>query len=88
MENIKTTVLYPRSSPVGLVNTLLKAILNGLMGFALFFTVILFTKMLSTIFKTGTSFFIDIEDVYLAGLGFFLTALIKILEIFRDDKKV
>lgn len=71
-----------------LFDVISKAISWGILGFAMFFIVILFTKFLSSAINSGVKFIIDLDDVYLSLLGFFLTALIKILECFRDNTKI
>lgn len=55
---------------------------SGLFGFAAFFTTVIIAKYFGSFFQSF-EFAIDIEDVYLSSLGFFLVFLIKILENFK-----
>ncbi|MFA6597512.1 MAG: hypothetical protein WCS69_07305, partial [Ignavibacteriaceae bacterium] len=50
----------------------------GLFGFSLFFTTIVISKYLGYVVKSSPEFSIDINDVVLSLLGFFLLGLIKI----------
>lgn len=74
-----------QAKKLNLFDIISKAISGGILGFAMFFTVILFTKFLSSAINSGVKFIIDIDDVYLSLLGFLLTALIKILECYRNN---
>lgn len=55
---------------------------SGLFGFAAFFTTVIIAKYLGSLFQ-GFEFMIEVEDVYLSSLGFFLVSLIKLLENFK-----
>ncbi len=55
---------------------------SGLFGFAAFFTTVLIAKYIGSFFQ-GFEYAVDVEDVYLSSLGFFLVFLIKILENFK-----
>ncbi len=68
------------------INTFLLAPLsNGLFGFALFFTILLFTKLVAFWIGSIPVFRIDFDDIILSGIGFVLMAIIKVLENFRQD---
>ncbi len=67
-----------------LVNYFLKPVRSGLFGFSAFFTVLLISKYLGFLIGSLQSFVVDIEDVTLSLLGFFLVFLIKFLENFKD----
>lgn len=54
----------------------------GLFGFASFFTTVIVAKYLGS-FIQGLEYSIEVEDVYLASIGFILVFLIKILENFK-----
>ncbi len=58
---------------------------SGLFGFALFFTILLFTKLIAFWIGSMPKFDIDINDVILSGIGFVLMAVIKILENFQKN---
>lgn len=60
---------------------------SGLFGFAVFFAFLVLIKYISVVIGNQSSFFIDVADVALSGLGFVLFSLIKFLENFRDKEK-
>jgi hypothetical protein len=72
----KTTALYSQKIKA----LLLEPISSGFFGFALFFTILLITKLLASYFGTMPNFNVDINDVILSSIGFVLMALIKFLE--------
>lgn len=60
--------------------------ISGMMGFSSFFTLIIAVKLLMSFFSEHSSFVIEIEDVYLSLIGFFLTFLIKMLSAFKGNE--
>jgi hypothetical protein len=52
----------------------------GFSGFAIFFTVLIFTKLVAYGFGIYPSFEMDINDVWLSLIGFLLLFLIRLLE--------
>ena len=63
-----------------------KPFISGMMGFSSFFTLIIAVKLLMLFFSERSSFVIEIEDVYLSLIGFFLTFLIKMLSAFKGNE--
>jgi len=61
-------------------NLLLLPCQSGLLGFAIFFTVILLSKIISYLFGILPNFMIEMPDVYLSTIGFVLTFLISFLK--------
>ena len=59
----------------------------GLYGFAAFFTVLLFTRVLTTLFGLVGNFVVSVDDVYFSLLGFVLVFVIRMLENFRTFSK-
>jgi len=57
----------------------------GLFGFSLFFTTIILSKYLGYLVKNSPEFSMDINDVVLSLLGFFLLWLIKLLENIKPE---
>jgi len=55
----------------------------GFYGFALVFSIILFLKLLSFLFGINEVFTLDLMDVMLSSVGFFLMFLIYILKNFH-----
>ncbi len=53
---------------------------NGLYGFALFFSVLLLTKLISVYLGVQDKFVVDFGDVILSLIGFVLLFLVKLLE--------
>ncbi len=64
---------------------LLAPLSNGLFGFALFFTILLFTKLIAFWIGSIPVFNIDFDDILLSGIGFILMAIIKALENFQQN---
>lgn len=60
--------------------------ISGLCGFAMFFSILVLTKILSYYIGSMKYLEIDIVDVELAGIGFILTFLIRILQNFKESK--
>jgi hypothetical protein len=56
----------------------------GIGGFALFFSVLLFTKFFAYLIGTQNLFEIDVEDLLLSTIGFILAFLIRFLENFKE----
>lgn len=65
---------------VKLRHFLLEPVSAGLFGFALFFSILLITKLAATFIGTFPSFQVDFGDVTLSLIGFLLMFLIKLLE--------
>ncbi len=63
----------------------LQPLSSGLFGFALFFTILIVTKLLASFLNTGI-FFVDFDDVILSSIGFILMFLIKLLENIAQNK--
>jgi len=57
----------------------------GIMGFAAFFSLILFTKLFSYVFGINSEFSLGIADVFNAAIGFVLVFSYKFLENFKTD---
>ncbi len=53
---------------------------NGLFGFALFFSILLLTKVLAAFWELQDKFKVDFDDVVLSFIGFVLLFTIKFLE--------
>lgn len=64
---------------IGGLKVTFKAIQSGLFGFAIFFTVLLLSKYLSSAIGNLDSFTVDLSDVLLSFIGFILTFLISFL---------
>jgi hypothetical protein len=60
-----------------------KPFFSGLLGFGLFFSIILVVKFLSHTLGFQPNFNIDNYDIILAGLGFILAFLIKFIDNFK-----
>ncbi len=60
---------------------------SGLFGFAIFFTVLLVSKFLSSLIGTNEVFKIDFSDVTLSLIGFVLTFLISFLKHFSQSNE-
>ena len=72
-EKIKSLVLEPISS--------------GLFGFALFFTILVITKLIAVMLGTFPVLDVDFGDVILSLIGFVLMFLIKLLENLNSTLK-
>lgn len=57
----------------------------GMMGFAVFFSLILFTKLFTYVFGISNEFSLGIADVFNAAIGFVLVFSYKFLENFKTD---
>jgi len=68
---------------IGLKKYLIFPMRAGFYGFALVFSVILLLKLLSFLFGINEVFNLDIMDVMLSSVGFFLLFLIYILKNFH-----
>jgi len=55
---------------------------SGLFGFALFFTILIISKYLSSLVGNIETFTVNISDVFLSLIGFVLTFLIALLQSF------
>lgn len=67
-----------------LTNFLVKPIISGIVGFLLFFFILVATKWLSYVLGTQEGFAIEIDDLFLSSIGFILIGLIKLLENFKE----
>ncbi len=56
---------------------------GGIGGFAIFFSILIFTKLLAYFIGVQNIFNIDFSDVLLSTIGFVLVFLIKFLENFQ-----
>ena len=68
---------------ISLKKYLIFPIKAGFYGFALVFSIILFLKLLSFLFGINEVFKLDLMDVMLSSVGFFLMFLIYILKSFH-----
>jgi len=68
---------------ISLKKYLIFPIKAGFYGFALVFSIILFLKLLSFLFGINEVFTLDLMDVMLSSVGFFLMFLIYILKNFH-----
>ena len=68
---------------ISLKKYLIFPIKAGFYGFALVFSIILFLKLLSFLFGINEVFKLDLMDVMLSSVGFFLMFLIYILKNFH-----
>lgn len=68
---------------IGLKKYLIFPIKAGFYGFALVFSIILFLKLLSFLFGINEAFNLDLMDVMLSSVGFFLMFLIYALKNFH-----
>jgi len=59
----------------------------GLFGFSAFFTTVLDVKYMGTFIDPNYPYNVEISDIYLSSLGFFLIFTIRFLENFKEDKK-
>ena len=64
---------------IGGLKIIFKAFQSGFFGFAIFFTVLLLSKYLSSLIGNSKNFTIDLSDVLLSLIGFVLTFLISLL---------
>ena len=64
----------------------LNPIKSGLLGFLLFFVVLVITKYLGKLIGSVQNVTIDPEDVVLSSIGFIMFFLIKFLENFSGEK--
>lgn len=69
-----------------LISFVIKPLVSGILGFMMFFAVIILTKSLGCCVGTIENFSIESEDFYLSFLGFVLVFLIKFLENFREKE--
>jgi len=60
---------------------------SGLFGFAIFFTVLLISKFLSSLIGRTDVFRVDLSDVSLSFIGFILTFLISLLKHFSPNEQ-
>ena len=60
---------------------------SGLFGFAIFFTVLLISKLLSSLIGETDVFRVDLSDVSLSFIGFVLTFLISFLKHFSQNEE-
>lgn len=65
----------------------LSPIKAGLVGFSIFFTVLLIAKYVGFLINFSSAFNIQTDDVFLSLLGFVLLLLIKILENLNKRNK-
>jgi putative Mn2+ efflux pump MntP len=65
-KNIKSLILVPCQS--------------GLFGFAVFFSIILFSKFISYIIGIMPALYVEMPDIYLSIIGFVLLFLISLLK--------
>ena len=68
---------------ISLKKYLIFPIKAGFYGFALVFSIILFLKLISFLFGINEVFKLDLMDVMLSSVGFFLMFLIYILKNFH-----
>ncbi len=64
---------------------LLNPIISGLYGFALFFTILLFVKIIMLVINSQEALLVDIEDVKMSFIGFFSFYGLSIIQsIFKE----
>ncbi len=69
-----------------LIKEFFKLFEQGLFGFALFFTLIIFLKLIVCfVLKYEAYFTIDMTDLHLSAVGFILTFLIALLKRLSDE---
>jgi len=83
-ENMIQKIKTERTKSINWTALIVKPIQGGLFGFATFFIVVIFTKLLSSAINPDSVFVVEIDDVYLSLIGFVLSFLIKLLENFRS----
>jgi hypothetical protein len=69
-----------------ILNFLVFPLRAGLFGFSAFFTTVLLVKYMGTLIDKNSLFLVDLTDIYLSSLGFFLIFTIRILENFKGKK--
>ena len=84
-ENISTLSGSEKRDKKKLSVFILAPLSNGFFGFALFFTILLFTKLVAFWIGSIPVFKIDFDDIILSGIGFVLMAIIKLLENFQQN---
>ena len=67
----------------GFVKYFLLPFRGGLSGFAIFFSILIFTKLFAYVVGIHEIFEVDVEDVILSVIGFILMFLIRFLENFQ-----
>ncbi len=78
--NVKNRVTGKANTPSYFRVLLIEPLSNGLYGFALFFSILLLTKALSSFLGVQKGFEVDLGDVLLSFIGFLLLFLVKVLE--------
>ena len=81
--NGKTAVSIAASKPK-FQSLILRPLANGLLGFVLFFVIILALKILSNTLDPAGTILIETEDLLLAMIGFVLLFLISFLKNFQE----
>lgn len=61
-----------------------KIIMSGILGFLLFFSLIVAAKIISAFVIKTYHFSIEIEDVFFAALGFFVVVIVRAVERFSN----
>ena len=61
------------------------ALQRGMAGYALFFTILVFTKILAYLLGTAPEFKIMLQDAFFSLIGFAVMFLIGILEGFKQE---
>ncbi|KAF0149733.1 MAG: hypothetical protein FD143_2714 [Ignavibacteria bacterium] len=64
----------------------LQPILHGVVGFFVFFSILLLTKLLAFWLGTQSHFSIETEDVILSFVGFILLGLIRMFDNFKSKE--
>lgn len=62
------------------------AVKNGIAGFVIFFSILVFTKLLGSVVGAQYIFNLTVEDFLLSVIGFLLLFSIKVLENFKPKK--
>ncbi len=81
----KPANLKEKNTAVKFNQFFLQPLSSGIFGFALFFTILIITKLLASLLNAG-AFFVDFDDVILSLIGFILMFLIKLLENIAQNK--
>ena len=64
----------------------LRILKHGTLGFIIFFSIVLLSKLFSSLFFTHNKINIEFQDILISSIGFFLVALVKIIEKFSNTQ--
>lgn len=86
ISNDSEKIRYPKKY-LFLKNFLFHPLLLGLQGFSLFFIILIMLKFLDFLFSTIDDFTVEIEDLFICGIGFLLRFIIGYMEYFSAKAK-